>query len=269
MSEEIPILLHNSNLFLNPEFTDTNRNKINIDNGKKSLLKKKPSLGENNHLKSLHTSYLLPFVHTSTYLSKNLTSYLLTKQSLQNKYLTAETEQNDKKSQVELSRNRATNRWNSKSSTMQEAPTEKRNTKLTSPFVKKAKRSVLEQVVSKPNLVHSDTEVDNALKKSFTSLCLPGKAQSFVRNLGTSVVQKVRFYKPRDFLLVTTNLILLSVLAIVQRNNAKASLLQNHCSGSYTIPFESQTPTITSSYLKQGKALLVSGVPQYLHKSRL
>ena len=61
MSEKIPIGLHNSDLFLKPEFTETDQEELNLDTFQNSILKKKgPSLGENNHVQPLYTSDLLP-----------------------------------------------------------------------------------------------------------------------------------------------------------------------------------------------------------------
>ena len=263
MSEKIPISLHNSDLFLNPEFTNINGNKINIDNAKKSLLKKGPSLGENNHVKSLRTSSLLPPVHTSLYLSKSVTSYLFTKKSLDKRYKSAENEQSYKKSKVELKK--------------------KRYTRLESLFIEKPERSTVEQTRIKPNLAQSDTELDNTITNSFTSLSFPvqekslakvNKSSIFLPDFGISVLQKLRFYKPREFLLVTINLILFSVLAIVQRSHyGKGSFRTSTnkaelSSGSYTTFCTSKMPNTTSSYLETGGALLAAEVPQSLQKGR-
>ena len=76
MSEKIPITLQNSDLFLNLEFTNINKNKLNLDSFKSSISKKGQSITDKNKNKPLYTSYLLPPLQISTNLNKTITSYI-------------------------------------------------------------------------------------------------------------------------------------------------------------------------------------------------
>ena len=299
MSENIPISLHNSDLFLKPEFTETNQEELNQDTFKNPILKKGPSLGENNHIKPLYTSDLLPRLQGSAYFSKAITLYTDSPISIE-----SETKKRGLKSVNQRSKSKIDKLENKTAKRRGQSPLKyelhsgfilydkaqlesqnKYYLRSKSRFAENAVRFISKQTSTSQNEKKSEAflslrsskhtfaplsmkvvnpvQTENkALTKRFQKLAL---LTSFVNQLSYSVCNKrvlnyqskpllkglpslIRSGISREFLLVTINLVLLSVLAIVQRNNYGKGFFPIISKGPHTVLYASKIPNISSSY---------------------
>ena len=304
MSEKRPISLHNSDLFLKPEFTESNeyvlssghQKELNLDTFQNSLLlqkrsfcnKKGPSLGENNHIKTLYTSDLLPRLkeqknfYKKSYLNKAVkyTDPPISAESEVIKKRRLESATQRSRSRVEKPKHEILTKQSSvfvrEANTQNEVLHQRsfaRQSQLSplkyelgsgflfhdkaqesqnkyylrsSHFAESAKRSISDQTSISQNYKKSDLLSLSLSKHTFPPL----NAESSVINsmqtenqvlqnkakLGYSVFNKrslsykskfllnlpslIRSGISREFLLVAINLVLLSILATVQRNNS-------------------------------------------------
>ena len=259
MSDKIPISLHNSDLFLNPDFTDTDQEKINTDDTNNFILKKGPNFGKNNHLVALHSSYVVPPLPSSTYLNQAVSSYLLTTKKIANTYKGAQLERNkdwmnhnQEKKQALLSatgssfgkgmfplryelRSGLTPRSKSQ---VELRDQESRKSKLC--FEEKTEPLFFNKTTSRDHLTQFDTKIDNSSKKPLLGLCL---------RFLDKVNKKVSFSISREFLLVMINFILLSFLAVVQRSYCCKSPSTTNSRNLHPILCKSKLSNITPSYL--------------------
>ena len=259
MSDKIPISLHNSDLFLNPDFTDTDQEKINTDDTNTFLLKKGPSLGENNHLVALHSSYMVPPLPSSTYLNQAVTSYLLTTNKIANTYKEAQPKENkgwvnhnQENKQVLLSATGSTFskgifplRYELRSglTPRSKAQVELKDQESKKPklcFEDKTELLLFNKTESKDNLAQLDSKIDNSSKKPLLGLCL-----RFLDLVNKGVSSSIS----QEFLLVTINLILFSFLAIVQRSYCGKSSSTTNGRNLHTILCKNKLSNITPSYL--------------------
>ena len=323
MSEKRPEL-HNSDLFLKPEFTESNeyvqtklfrhQKELNLDTFQNSLLlqkprfynKKGPSLGENNHIKTLYTSDLLPRLkaeqksfYKKSYLNKAVTLY-------SDPPISAESEVR-KKRRLESVSQRSRSRIDKPKYEIKgqgqlsplkyklgsgflfydKAQLESQNKYYlrSSHFAESTERSISDQTSISQNYKKSDllllssskhtSPSLNAESNIINSMQTENQLQNKVHKLGYSVFNKrslsykskfllnlpslIRSGISREFLLVAINLVLLSILAIVQRNNYgfckngvirftnSVPVAKGSSPGSNNILCASKTPNINTS----------------------
>ena len=255
MSEKRPEL-HNSDLFLKPEFPEPNQEEL-IDTFKNSILKKGPSLGENNHIKPLYTSDFY-----NAYFNKAVTLYTDSPISAELKVRNKRLENASQKSRSRIDKlkqetskgqgkfplnelgssftwydktQESQNKYylGSKSRFAENAERFTSNKKSTSQNYSQAFLSLrsskhtsasLDVVVDPVQTENKALQKQSFLQKPlFTKQIVRSKQSTnelgYRSNLLKALPSIIRSGISREFLLVTINLVLLSILAIIQRNN--------------------------------------------------
>ena len=303
MSEKIPISLHNSDLFLKPEFTEPNQEELNLDTFKNSILKKGPSLGENNHIKPLYTSDLLPrlqaeqklvtktsflFSFYNAYFNKAVTSDTDSPISAKFKVRNKRVENASQKSRSRIDKlKNETSKGQGKFPLKYELRSgfvsyDKTKLESQNKYYLRSKYRVAENA---ERLISNQTSTSQSYNKSEAFLSLrSGKHISALLNVKVvdpaQTENKAKLSYPvynqhslgykskvllktlpsiirsgisREFLLITINLVLLSILAIIQRNNYGKGVSPIISKGSDTLFCASKIPNISSS--SQNKVL--------------
>ena len=279
MSEKTPISLHNSDLFLKPEFTEPNKEQLNLDTFKNSILKKGPSLGENNHIKPLYTSDLLPRFYNA-YFNKTVTSYtdfsISTKLKVRNQRLESASQRyrskiDNLKHETSKRQGKFSLKYELRSGfipydKVQLESQNKYYVRSKSRFAENAERLIsnhTSQNYSEASLSLRPSEHTSALlnlevvnpvqTKNKAKLSYPVlyKNEVIKKNEGARVLLNlpsiIRSGISKEFLLVAINLILLSVLAVIQRNKYGKGFSPIISRGSHTLLYASKIPNISSS----------------------
>ncbi|RYX79769.1 AAA family ATPase [bacterium] len=278
MSENKSISSHNSDLVLNSDLKKNNKEEKHIENLKYLISKKGASLGENNHLKSLHAFSLLnkekvsvrapkTKLQTSSDLNKTLISH-----SNSSTYA-----RNQSSLKYQLKTKYSLNLFELNKLTKQEGGLSKNDSTFKSTFIENAEDSLFNKITDLPkhNSTQLDVEVVHALKtKHDNSSYLPIIVKSlpflkknsyllYFKSFLDKINQGISLGISREFLFIAINLTLFSILTIVQRSNYGQNFSTINKKKFYTILFENKLPNLSISreLSKQYESTLQTKIP--------